>query len=204
VALEEWPVTEGTFDRFTTVASWRGSYGPVEYAGKTYGVKVHEFRKFIELPRHGRPFEIALRIDSADQTDLARLIENHWRIVNPVEAAGSPSCFRRYVQNSGAEFSVAQNIYVDTDSGWFSDRTVRYLASGKPALVQDTGFSRNYPTGEGLIAFRTLPEAIDGADRIVHDYKRHCLSARQIAEEFFESGKVVRKLAADAGLDVPS
>ena len=88
----------------------------------------------------------------------------------PAVVASGPVAFRQYVQASGAEFSVAQGIYVETQSGWFSDRTVRYLASGKPALVQDTGFSRNYPVGEGLVAFRTMDEAVAGAERIARDY----------------------------------
>src|SRR5436305_333619 len=81
---------------------------------------------------------------------------------------------------SAAEFSVAQGVYVASGSGWFSDRTSRYLASGKPALVQDTGFSRHLPTGEGLVAFTTLEDAIAGADAIVSDYDRHARAARWV------------------------
>jgi len=112
-------------------------------------------------------------------------------VVDAIEAVGDPESFRRYVQASGAEFSAAQGIYVDTNSGWFSDRTVRYLASGKPALVQDTGFSRHFSQREGLIPFRTIDEAADGAARIVRDYDRHARAARSIAAEFFDSSKVL-------------
>ena len=108
--------------------------------------------------------------------------------------ASGPVAFREYVQASGAEFSVAQGIYVETQSGWFSDRTVRYLASGRPALVQDTGFSRNYPLGEGLVAFRTLDEAVAGAVRIARDYENHCRAARAIAEDYFDSDRVLGQL----------
>ena len=101
---------------------------------------------------------------------------------------------------SGAEFSVAQGIYVETESGWFSDRTVRYLASGKPALVQDTGFSRNYPTGEGLVAFRTMDEAVTGAERITRDYDEHARAARAIAETYFDSDRVLGQLLEETGL----
>jgi hypothetical protein len=103
------------------------------------------------------------------------------------------------VQGSAAEFSAAQGIYVETQCGWFSDRTVRYLASGKPALVQDTGFSRNLPTGEGLIAFRTLDEAVAGVRSIVSDYQCHSLAARAIAEEYFDSDKVLGSLLDEVG-----
>jgi hypothetical protein len=205
VMLEEWPVCPPTdIDRFTTVASWRGAYAPVAYNGKTYGLKVHEFRKFIELPqRSRRSFEIALQIHPADKKDLDALLAHGWRITDPRRASDSPDAFRRFVQTSGAEFSVAQGVYVDTNSGWFSDRTVRYLASGRPALVQDTGLSRHYPVGEGLLAFRTLEEAVEGTERIARDYERHCRAARRLAEEYFDSDKVIRGLAAEIGLRLP-
>ena len=205
VTLEDWPVVcQDRLDRFTTVASWRGAYGPVQHNGKTYGLKVHEFRKFIDLPQRCRHhFEIALQIDPADVKDLQSLHANAWGLSDPKTVAGSLDDFRRFVQNSGAEFSVAQGIYVQTNSGWFSDRTVRYLASGKPVLVQDTGFTQHYPVGEGLLAFRDIGQAIEGAERIAKDYKRHCRAARQVAEEYFDCGKVIRKLAAEISLKLP-
>ena len=110
------------------------------------------------------------------------------------------SPFVEYVQASGAEFSVAQGIYVETQSGWFSDRTVRYLASGRPVLVQDTGFSRNYPVGEGLVAFRTMEEAVAGAERIARDYAEHGRAARAIAEAYFDSDRVLGRLLEETGL----
>ena len=115
-------------------------------------------------------------------------------MVDPKSVVPDPLTFREYVQSSSAEFSVAQGVYVETQSGWFSDRTVRYLASGKPALVQDTGWSRNYPSGRGLLGFRTLEEAVDGAERIAADYAEHCRAARAIAGEFFDSATVLRSL----------
>jgi hypothetical protein len=193
VVLEDWPADASPARSFTTVGAWRGAFGPVEHGGHTYGLKVHEFRKIIELPRRvpDAQFEIALDIHPGDAKDRDALLANGWRLTNPREAAPGPLEFRRYVQRSGAEFSVAQGVYVDTDSGWFSDRTVRYLASGKPALVQDTGFSRNYPVGEGLVPFRTLSEAAAGARRINAEYDRHSTVARALAEERFDSDKVL-------------
>lgn len=196
VVLEHWPAAGAAEQsRFTTVASWRGAYGRAEHDGKTFGLKAHEWRKFVELPqRAAQTFEIALDIDRADWRDL-KLLERHgWRVVCPAAVAADPAAFRRYVQMSGAEFSVAQGVYVETRSGWFSDRTVRYLASGKPALVQDTGFGDTLPTGEGLIAFRTLAEAAEGAARIARDYDGHARAARSLAEKFFDSDRVLGKL----------
>lgn len=202
VVLEHWPVSgEGDRDRFTTVASWRGAYGPVQYGDKTFGLKVHEFRKFIELPRRAQQtFEIALDIHPAEEKDLTLLHRHGWKLVDPIVFASDPAAFRRYVQRSGAEFSVAQGIYVETESGWFSDRTVRYLASGKPALVQDTGFSRNYPAGDGLVPFRTLEQAIAGAERIAHEYEGHSHAARDLAEAYFESDKVLGRFIEEVGV----
>lgn len=202
VVLDDWPETEeGMRDRFTTVASWRGAYGAVEFGGRKFGLKVHEFRKFMELPeRAPQAFEIALDIHSGDRQDLDSLQQHGWRVVDPRIAVPDPNSFRRYIQTSGAEFSAAQGIYVETNSGWFSDRTVRYLASGKPALVQETGFSRNYPVGEGLIPFRTLDEAIDGAEKIAGNYDRNARAARALAEEFFDSDTVLGRFADEVGV----
>jgi len=193
VVLEQWPVAQlESCDRFTTVASWRGAFGPVQANGRTFGLKVHEFRKFMELPRAvPATCEIALDIHASDGNDRTALEQHGWRVVNPNEAAGDPHAFRRYVQQSGAEFSVAQGIYVETNSGWFSDRTVRYLATGKPALVQETGFSRNLPVGTGLVSFRSMSEAIEGARRIVADYENHRQAARALAEKYFDSERVL-------------
>jgi hypothetical protein len=205
VVLDDWPVClQRAFDRLTTVASWRGPYGPVQFNGKTYGLKVHEFRKFLDIPeRSGHSFEIALHIHPADQQDLDALRAHGWLTVDPKKVAGTPEQFRRYVQTSGAEFSVAQGIYVDTNSGWFSDRTVRYLASGRPALVQETGFSQHIPTGEGLLSFRTMDEAVQSVHDIARNYDRHCRAARRVAETCFDSAKVIRRLLDEIGLNLP-
>jgi hypothetical protein len=205
VVLEDWPADRqanggGMPGAFTTVGAWRGAFGPVEFDGRTYGLKVHEFRKVIELPRRlpGSEFEIALDIHPADAKDREALLANGWRLSDPREEVPGPLEFRRYVQRSGGEFSVAQGIYVETDSGWFSDRTVRYLASAKPALVQDTGFSRNYPVGEGLVPFRTLEEAVAGAARIEADYGKHSEAALALAREHFDSDKVLGRFLETA------
>ena len=175
--------------RFSTIASWRGPYGPVRHSGTTHGLKAHEFRKFMELPRLvGQRFDLRWTSDPADERDLLALHENGWNVINPRTVASDPDAFREYVQNSTAEFSVAQGIYVETESGWFSDRTVRYLAAGKPVLVQDTGFSRNYPVGDGLVTFRTMDEAVAGARRIAHDYVQHGLRSPRDRRELFRFG----------------
>jgi hypothetical protein len=202
VVLEQWPVSmEGEHGRFTTVATWRGPYGPVCYDGHYFGLKVHEWRKFVELPEHTQAtFEIALDIHPAEERDIELLRHHGWQLAEPRYVAADPDAFRRYVQTSGAEFSVAQGIYSQTGSGWFSDRTVRYLASGKPAVVQDTGFSQNVPVGEGLLAFRTLEEASAGVEQVMSDYDRHSRAARALAEDFFAAEKVLGRLVEEVGI----
>ncbi len=207
VVLEDWPAcprqsrghpvgqaetdTEDAI-RFTTVATWRGPYGPMHWDGRTLGSKVHQFRAFASLPsRTSGTFEMALAIDPCEHADRDLLAAQDWSVVDPVRAAGTFDAFRRYVQGSGAEFSVAQEMYVATHSGWFSDRSTRYLASGRPVLIQDTGFSRQLPVGTGLIPFTTMDDAVAGAQSIVEDYPAHAAAARRLAEEYFDSDRVL-------------
>jgi hypothetical protein len=200
VLLSAWPPTsQGR--AFTTVATWRNPYGTVTFDGVTYGSRVHEFREFLALPRLvDAEFELALDIDAAEVDDLRRLEANGWRLVDPAAVAGNPVSYRSYIQQSRAEFCVAQNIYVATRSGWLSDRSLCYLASGKPVLAQDTGFSENYPVGDGLLAFTTVEEAAAGVEEIERNYEHHSLAARALAEEFFDAEKVLSGLFRELGL----
>jgi hypothetical protein len=187
--------------RFTTIASWRGPYGPVQHGSTTFGLKVHEFRKLIDLPQQAAAeFEIALDIHRGDARDLDSLRGHGWRVVDPRRLVPDPRSFDDYILGSDAECSAAQGVYVGTNSGWFSDRTVRYLAAGKPALVQDTGFGRTYPVGEGLIAFRTLEEAVQGVRAIQRDPRRHQQASRALAAAFFDSDKVIGRLLDEVGV----
>jgi hypothetical protein len=194
VVLERWPVSSDGFSRFTTVGSWRGAYGPLEWGGRTYGVKAHEFRALATVPCETElPFEAVLDIDPADAADADRLREGGWALRRPATAA-TPEGFARYVRGSGAEFSPAQGVYVHTRSGWCSDRTVRYLASGRPALVQDTGQGDAIPVGEGLVTFSSTADAARKALAIVADHGRHRAAARRMAEEWFAPGPALAPL----------
>ncbi len=200
VPLDHWdPVAPSWTGRFTTVASWRGPYGPVGVNGHSLGPKAHEFRKFVRTPKEAPfTFEVALDIHPGDERDLQLLRANGWRVVDPRDVTADPPTFRDYVRGSSAEFSTAQEIYVATGCGWFSDRTARYLACAKPAVVQDTGFSRNIPVGEGLLSFRTIEEARDAVARIAADYETHSRAARRLAEEYFDARTVLGRLLDDA------
>lgn len=204
VLLGEWPsapVPGGPL-RYTTVTSWRGPYGAVEIGGRRLDLKHHQFRGCVELPERApeQRFELALDIDPADEADLGALRRHGWAVADPREVAGTPERFRDYVSGSGAEFSVAQGAYTATASGWFSDRTAAYLASGRPALVQDTGLGRRLPLGEGLVAFSTLEEAARAARSIAGARDEHGAAARAFAEEHLDSDVVLGRLLERIGL----
>jgi hypothetical protein len=201
VELSEWPATRGAGGRFTSVASWRGPFGPIEYRGRTYGLRVHEMRRFAELPaRTSAEFELALDIDDADAAARRLLEQNGWLLADPRAAAGDPWRYRDYVQASAAEVMVAKNLYVDTHSGWFSDRSACYLASGRPVLAQDTGFGHLLPSGEGLVRFNDLDQAAAGAEEIIGDYERHSRAARDLAAEHLAAGRVLPRLLDALGV----
>jgi hypothetical protein len=200
VVLDEWPATDGGIG-FTSVASWRGPYGPIEYGGETYGLRVHEFRRFVELPsRIAADCSIALDVDAADEADVTALREAGWNLLDPAEAAGEPSSYGSFIRGSAAEVSIAKNVYVRSACGWFSDRSACYLASGKPVLAQETGFSSALPTGEGLLSFETLDDAVAGAAEIEADWPRHSRAALAIAREHFDSDLVLGGMLDVAGL----
>jgi hypothetical protein len=204
VVLAEWParpIDSESAVHFTTVATWRSPYGTLRIGDRTAGLKHHEFRRAIALPRRveGASFELALDIDPEEVDDLMALEENEWRLVDPRRVAARPAAFREYVRGSGAEFSVAQGVYVESGSGWFSDRSAAYLASGRPALVQDTGIAA-LPLGEGLLTFSSLDEAVAGAKRIVADPNGQGEAARRFAESHLDSDRVFERLLGALGI----
>ena len=99
--------------------------------------------------------------------------------------------YRDFIQRSKAEFGVAKHTYVSTRSGWFSDRTECYLAAGRPAVVQDTGWSAHLPAGEGLLAFSTPEDALAGIDAVNADYGLHSRRAREVAAEHISAGRIL-------------
>ena len=192
VALAEWPPVAAEPQRFTTVASWRGGYGRLQVGDRLYGQKAHEFRKLAELPsRVSQRLEIALAIDAADAHDLELLRARGWIVVDPLDVARTPAAYRDYLQGSGGEFSPAQSAYVETRSGWFSDRSAHYLAAGKPIVVQDTGA---VAAGPGVLTFRTADEARDALRRVAEDYPTHSAAARAHAEAEHAADVVLRPL----------
>mgnify|MGYP006278820339 CR=1 FL=1 len=200
VLLAEWPVAPPRPDAaFTSIGAWRGPNGPVDYGGHTYGLRCHEFRTFLDLPRlcPRDTFEQALDIHPGDAKDIAALAAHGWQLVDPAVVAGTPEAYRDYIAASKAEFLVPKQMYVDTRGGLLSDRSAYYLASGRPVLARDTGLAGLYPLGEGLLAFATPAEAAAGAAALAADYPRHCRAARGIAEAAFDSDRVLTRFLAD-------
>jgi hypothetical protein len=194
VVLDHWPAAPGG-GTFTSVATWRGPYDPVEYEGHTYGLRVHEFRRFFSLPElTPAEFELAISIDPVEVADLERLSAAGWALCDPGVVAADPLAYNRFIQGSGAEFAVAKGMYVDTQSGWFSDRSACYLASGKPVVAQQTGYSAHLPSGEGLIPFATLDQAVGAVESARSHPARHRRAAREIAEEHLDATRVLQRL----------
>ena len=195
IVLSEWPALSGSGIAFTSIGSWRGPYAPVEHRGTTYGLRVHEFRKFAALPRLAAgKFEVALDIASVETRDMDLLKSNGWSLAEPAEIAADPWVYREYIQRSAAEFMATKGMYVHTHSGWFSERSICYLASGRPVLAQDTGLGKLLPHGAGLLLFSTIEEAADGVAQILGNHAAHSRAARAIAEDCFRSDKVLGDL----------
>jgi hypothetical protein len=168
-------------DRFTTLMTWRNqSFSDVD------GGKDREFVAFLDLPSR-----TAARFELAVNGPMDLLAAHGW---SPVEAMGVSRSlwdYRDFIQGSKAEFGVAKHAYVSRRSGWFSDRTECYLAAGRPALVQDTGWSAHLPSGKGLLAFSTSEEALMGLESIESDYGAHARAAREVALEHFDASRVL-------------
>jgi hypothetical protein len=184
VTMDDWRSSAAPGGHFTTVMTWQ-----IESFTDVGGNKDVEFVKFIDLPkRTAQPFELA--INGPQQL----LREYGWGTVDAMRVSRTPAEYRDFIQRSKAEFGVAKHTYVANHTGWFSDRTECYLASGRPAIVQDTGWTTHVPAGDGLLAFTNMDEAVAGIDRINSDYEQHSRRAVEIAHEYFDAARVLPKL----------
>jgi hypothetical protein len=203
VCLELWPlVHDPGCEVFTTVSSWWGAGKAGEESWVTDGKGVCydnnkriSFLGFVDLPRRtSQALELALYLGDGDDADR-RLLESHgWRVRHSREVAGTPAAYQSYVQASRGEFSCAKPSCLRFENAWVSDRTLCYLASGKPAVVQDTGPSSFLPNGEGLFRFSTAGQAADALAAVNADYGRHCRAAREIAEAYFGAEQVCERI----------
>jgi hypothetical protein len=204
IALDQWPVQDDADvavpDRFTTVMNW-ASYAPIEWEGKRYGQKDLEFERFKLLPKHTpQRLEMAMGQGIGSKRPTEELRALGWAILEAGEVLPDHRSYREFLRTSKAEWSVAKHGYVAGRTGWFSCRTACYLALGRPAVVQETGWSDYIPAGEGLLAFSTLEEAVAAIADINDHYAEHQAAARALAVQFFEAKKVCADLLLQAGL----
>jgi len=174
---------------FTTVLSWDWFAGHLIYKGVEYHTKVTEYEKFHDLPKR---VDIPLALASGgDKTPKRKIRGDGWILLDAFFQTLTPDSYQTLIQESAGEWSVAKNVYVATRSGWFSCRTACYLAGGRPAVVQETGWSRFVPSGAGLFAFATMDEAIAGLQKIVADPLKHRAAAYEIARNYLTPDKVL-------------
>jgi hypothetical protein len=198
VVLDAWPATQPSQDHpFTTVMQW-DSYESLHHQGRRYGMKSESFRQFCDLP-HRCNAPLLLGIGGNSDVTHKNLYEQGWQLRNAIEFTRNPWQYQHFIRQSAGEFSVAKQGYVVSNSGWFSERSANYLASGRPVILQDTGFSDILPTGEGLLAFTTPQEAVQCLERVRRDLDRHACAARAIAVEYFDSHKILSDLLAQSG-----
>jgi hypothetical protein len=177
-------------DVYTTIMSWQSNEGTMTVDGVVYGGKHAEFEKVIQLPQQ-TPQTLELAIGGG-RPPVDRLCQHGWQVVDGQTVSADPWKYREYIQASKAEFSVAKQAYVATRSGWFSCRSACYLAAGKPVVVQDTGFSECLPTGQGILAFATVEEALEAMARVNRDYHLHTAAAARLAREYFDATPVLQ------------
>jgi hypothetical protein len=201
VAVELWNGAEPTGGpTYTTITTWHNQGKDIEWGGgKWYWTKDREFEQFLDLPRL-RPqqqFELATSVGD----DVRKLLcDQGWNQTGSIEVSRDTDAYKRYIQQSRGEFTVARDQYVRPNTGWFSDRTCCYLAAGRPVITQETGFSKFLPSGKGLFGFRTMDDILQAVDNIESDYAGNCRAAREIAAEYFAAEKVVGSLMQRAGL----
>ena len=198
ICLTRWrkcpPVTD-TNAAYTTVMNWSAG-PPLNYDNDTWGQKDIEFQRMIDLPSAVPDIPLALAVGGlrGRKFPAEEVVNAGWRLIDPASTCGDWRSYRSFIEQSRGEFSVAKETYVKGRTGWFSCRSACYLASGRPVVAQETGWSRQIPTGEGLFAFEDQHEAVGALRRVAAEPARHSRAARLIAEDFFDSRRVLTKL----------
>ncbi len=202
VCLDHWPATPPAAGpaAYTTLMNWSAT-APLRHDGETWGQKDRSFLKYLTLPETvpGIALAVAVAQTSGPPFPSGTARRHGWRVPSPEACAGDWRAYRAFLRESRGEWSVAKETYVKARTGWFSGRSACYLASGRPVAAQDTGWSRHLPTGEGLFAFATPDEARDALRRLEAEPGRHARAARRIAEEFFDSRRVLSDLLTALG-----
>ncbi|MBI3249197.1 MAG: hypothetical protein HYZ50_22065 [Deltaproteobacteria bacterium] len=201
VVLDLWPPrAEAPGARFTTVATWHNRGKDLQFQGQTYYWSKHvNFLALADLPcRAAQALELSVEIDNARECEIFQ--RGGWILTNPLVVSQDMQVYQDYIATSRGEITVAKDAVVRTKSGWFSDRSVCYLAAGRPVVTQDTGFSKFIPTGEGLFGFSSPEEAQAALAAIAADYPRQARAAREIAHEYFAAEKILGRMLAEVGI----
>jgi hypothetical protein len=191
-----WP-DPGIGAPFTSVTHW--TWETLWWQDRVLSVSKRDaYLRYLTLPlRSSRPFELAVNLHPDDATGDRELLTGHgWRLAHPYRVAGSPAAYRRYIRRSRAELGCAKPLHRELQTGWFSDRSAAYLASGRPVLAEDTGFGTALPTGHGLLAFRTLDEAVAGVEEIDRRYRHHMQAARDLAVAHLDARRSLAAMLA--------
>ena len=200
VVIEEWPTDEESPDCFSTIATWENKGKNIAFGGETYLWSKHmNFLRFLDLPKRLKQcFNMAMLPPTPEIE--AQVAGAGWRLVDPRPISASMESYAAFIAGSRGEFTVAKDIYVRPNSGWFSDRSVCYLAAGRPVVTMRTGFSRFYPVGDGLFEYSDSEEAAAAIETINGDYRHHSRAARMMAAEYFNSDSVISELMAEVGV----
>jgi hypothetical protein len=204
ICLDRWvasPVPTHPGSSFTTVMNWSAGKS-LAYDGEIWGQKDSRYARVEGLPGAvpDIPLAIAVGRNGRAPFPAEQARRCGWTVLDPDDCAGGWEAYRAYIRSSRGEFSVAKETYVKARTGWFSCRSACYLASGRPVVAEETGWSRHYPTGEGLFAFGDLESAAEALRRVTADPQRHARAARRIAEEFFDSDRVLSDLLVQVGV----
>jgi hypothetical protein len=182
---------------FTTIMNWN-AHRHIEFGGITYRQKEAEFAKFIDLPgMTAARMRVAV---SGSKVPRQELRSHGWDVLNADDISVSIDAYKAYILASKGEFSVAKHVFVATNSGWFSHQSGYYMASGRPVIVEETGFSAHLPVGEGVFAVRTPEEAADAIEELNRDFERHSRRAREIALEYLDAPRVLAKFLQEIGI----
>jgi hypothetical protein len=199
VCLPYWKISTLSDDHpaFTTLMNWTAGK-ILQYNNDVWGQKDIEFEKFLQLPKEVPQIQLSAIVNKTGNVNSnfskEKIEKAGWKVLDPDENAGNWMQYQKFIDGSYAEFSIAKNTYVKANSGWFSCRSACYLAAGKPVITQNTGWTENIPSGLGLLAFDDMDSAKQALMNVVADYEKHRFAARQIAEEYFDSNKVLQQL----------
>jgi hypothetical protein len=200
VCLDLWPYTyDPGCEAFTTVTDWWSGFAPEIVNGRHVlydNNKRVSFLAFAELPHlTSQPLELAVFMgDTSDGEDRETMERHGWRLRPSVEVSRTPEMYRSYIQRSRGEISCVKPSFVKLHDGWVSDRSLCYLASGKPVVVQRTGLGSYLPSGQGIFEFSTAAEAAEALATVNADYEHHCRSAREVAETHFDARRTAKTI----------